>query len=89
MHFPQVRRVRRGGNARFHMHIAVERRQRENLRVPVVLVHDPRRFICGRCRLQVSSACNVYIDDAQCQRRYRRAAFVKRFEAKHLIFRSN
>lgn len=54
MHFPQVRRVRRGGNARFHMHIAVERRQRENLRVPVVLVHDPRRFIRGRCRLQVS-----------------------------------
>lgn len=53
MHFLQVRRVRRGGDARFHLHTAAERRQREDLRLPVVLVLDPRRFVRRRGRLQV------------------------------------
>lgn len=53
MHLPQIRSVRRGGDARLHMHIAAECRQRKDLRLPVVLVHDPRRLVGGRDRLQV------------------------------------
>lgn len=53
MHFPQVWRFRRGGNSRLDMHTAVERRQRKNLRISVVLVHDPRLLIGGRNCLQV------------------------------------
>jgi len=53
MHLPQIRSVWRGGDARLHMHIAAECRQRKDLRLPVVLVHDPRRLVGGRDRLQV------------------------------------
>jgi len=53
MHFPQIRRVRRGGDPRLHMHTAAKRRQRKNLRLPVVLVHDPRCLVGSRDRLQV------------------------------------
>lgn len=53
MHFPQVRCIRRGGDARLHMHPAVECRQRKNLRFPVVLVHDTRSIVSGRPCLQV------------------------------------
>lgn len=35
------------------MHTAAKRRQRKNLRLPVVLVHDSRRLVGGRDRLQV------------------------------------
>lgn len=54
MHFLQVRRVRRGGDARFHLHTAAERRQREDLHFLVVLVLDPRRIVRRRGRLQVN-----------------------------------
>jgi len=53
MHFPQIRSVRRGGDARFHMYTAIKCRQRKNLRLLVVLVHDSRRLVGGRDRLQV------------------------------------
>jgi len=35
------------------MHTAAERRQRKDLRFPVVLVHDPRGVVSSRDRLQV------------------------------------
>lgn len=35
------------------MHTAAKRRQREDLRFPMVLVHDPRCIVGGRTRLQV------------------------------------
>jgi len=35
------------------MHIATECRQRKDIRLPVVLVHDPRRLVGGCDRLQV------------------------------------
>lgn len=53
MHFPQIRRVWRGGDARLNMHTAAKRRQRKDIRLPVVLVHDPRLLVGGRDRLQV------------------------------------
>jgi len=53
MHFSQIRRVRRGGDARLYMHTAAKRRQRKDLRLPVVLVHDSRLLVGGRDRLQV------------------------------------
>lgn len=53
MHFSQIWRVRRGGDPRFHMHTTAKRRQRKDLRLPVVLVHDPRRIVGGRDCLQV------------------------------------
>lgn len=53
MHFSQIRRVRRGGDPRLHMHTTAKRRQRKDLRLPMVLVHDPRRIVGGRDRLQV------------------------------------
>lgn len=43
VHVPQVRRVRRLGTARLPVHIATERGEREDLRVPVVLVHHTGR----------------------------------------------
>jgi hypothetical protein len=39
----QIRLFRRSGAARRALHLAAERRQREDIRVPLVLVRDPRR----------------------------------------------
>lgn len=63
MHLLQIRRKRRGGEARRRLHTALERRQREDLRVSLVLVPLSRHaelrhdFIQGKRLFSVS--CTV------------------------------
>lgn len=43
VHLLQIRRQRRGGETRRRLHTALKRRQREDIRLPLVLVPLPRR----------------------------------------------